>query len=317
MNTVTVDWIWHMGLSPCPPTAGRRCSCRWRNAELQLGETEGAGQENLHVVTGFCQRKSVDQGKRCSGWVIGAPRIFHHDLQFLGWRFDSGKIATRRSVDPPLKRLSGRGVTAGFGQNMTECCTLAQRSNCDHDPRRFVANELSPNDIGPRVSWRVAAWPHKVDCDYSIAWSKHARRDFDNRGEGGRIAHCADALRAVARKRYEGLRSPENARQGLMLGGRKNFAIETLQVSSAVEMITGVNERPVTDGWAAGFSIINLRDTAKHPFSLQTHAGRQELKREPSKCGNLPSGARSANPAATPRASACCRWNPATALPRP
>jgi len=37
-------------------------------------------EENLHIVTGVCQRKPVSKDKLRSGWVIRAPRTFHHDL---------------------------------------------------------------------------------------------------------------------------------------------------------------------------------------------------------------------------------------------
>ena len=75
---------------------------------LAHGVGSFACQENLHFMTGFRECKSVDESKRGSGGVIRAPRAFHHDLQFLGWRcllpHTRAECKERQSSEPREER---------------------------------------------------------------------------------------------------------------------------------------------------------------------------------------------------------------------
>ena len=73
----------------------------------------------------------------------------------------------------------------------------------------------------------------------AIARPQHARRNFDNSREGGRIADRSDVFGAVPNIRPEVLCSPKRARQRLALLPSE-LVTEALHVPHAVEVITRV-----------------------------------------------------------------------------
>jgi len=97
------------------------------------------------------------------------------------------------------------------------------RPNCDHDPRKNVTKDFSPGYLGPRESCWMATRLNKVDRDLAVAGPQNTRRNFDNPGEGSRVANRPDAFRTIASKRYKVLRSLKRARQGLTLGGGRTL----------------------------------------------------------------------------------------------
>jgi hypothetical protein len=110
----------------------------------------------------------------------------------------------------------------------------AARPDCNHDPRKRVLKDFSPDYLDPRDSGWLLIWLYKIDRDLAVAGSENTRRNLNNSRECGRVANRPYAFRSIASKCYKVLGSPKRRSQGLPFRGRQTDAAIAFYIVSAI-----------------------------------------------------------------------------------